>query len=184
MKTLDDYGRSSLPEAAGLTAPARRRSSFVALLRLGDGDVTRSVGTGAAHLNRCQSWEHVPLAPFSSKSFVTSIWPWIVPLDALAPLRAEGPKQELRPLSYLRYTGKTTIDIQLEACLKPEGKSATTVCRTNFKHVYWSMVQQLEATRCPAQHSHRRPGGLAALAGQRPTHEAVCSNWSGTGPSR
>jgi fumarylacetoacetase len=91
-----------------------------------------------------QQWEYVPLGPFNSKGFATSISPWVVTMDALEPFRVEGPAQDPEPLPYLRQDGKASIDLHLEVSLQPEGTAeATTICRTNFKHMYWSMAQQL-----------------------------------------
>ena len=61
-----------------------------------------------------QQWEYVPLGPFNSKSFATSISPWIVTLDALEPFRVAGPAQEPQPLPYLRQGDGTAFDIELE----------------------------------------------------------------------
>ena len=41
-----------------------------------------------------QQWEYVPLGPFNSKIFATSISPWVVTLDALEPFRVAGPAQD------------------------------------------------------------------------------------------
>ena len=91
-----------------------------------------------------QQWEYVPLGPFNSKSFATSISPWVVTLDALEPFRVAGPLQQPEPLPYLRQQGKGGYDIALEVALKAEGSSlAQTICRTNFKTMYWTMAQQL-----------------------------------------
>jgi fumarylacetoacetase len=91
-----------------------------------------------------QQWEYVPLGPFNSKTFATSISPWVVTLEALEPFRVAGPVQDPEPLPYLRQGGKASVDLHLEVSLKPEGAGrATTVCRTNFRHMYWSMAQQL-----------------------------------------
>jgi fumarylacetoacetase len=91
-----------------------------------------------------QQWEYVPLGPFNSKGFATSVSPWVVTLDALEPFRVEGPAQDPEPLPYLRHGGKASVDLHLEVGLQPEGTAeATTICRTNFKHMYWSMAQQL-----------------------------------------
>lgn len=91
-----------------------------------------------------QQWEYVPLGPFNSKSFATSISPWIVTLDALEPFRLAGPEQEPPPLPYLAEAGKRhAFDIELALDLKPQGGVATTLCRTNFKYLYWSLAQQL-----------------------------------------
>jgi fumarylacetoacetase len=90
-----------------------------------------------------QHWEYVPLGPFNSKTFATSISPWIVTLDALEPFRVPGPAQQPPPLPYLAQRGAKAFDIRLELSLKPGGGEAAAVCRTNFKYLYWSMAQQL-----------------------------------------
>lgn len=90
-----------------------------------------------------QAWEYVPLGPFLGKNFGSSISPWVVTLDALEPFRVEGPKQEPTPLPYLQLPGAHTFNIALEAGIAtPDGKE-TVICRSNFKHLYWSMAQQL-----------------------------------------
>lgn len=90
-----------------------------------------------------QKWEYLPLGPFSSKNFASSISPWIVTLDALEPFRVEGPKPIKPQLSYLHYTGKKSFDIHLEVAIQPKNAKETIVTRTNFKHMYWNMSQQL-----------------------------------------
>ncbi|HEX5864629.1 MAG TPA: fumarylacetoacetase [Casimicrobiaceae bacterium] len=90
-----------------------------------------------------QQWEYVPLGPFNSKTFGTSISPWIVTLDALEPFRVAGPAQDPPPLPYLAHTGEHAFDVHLELGLKPGDAEATTLCRTNLKRLYWSMAQQL-----------------------------------------
>ncbi|WP_445385199.1 fumarylacetoacetase [Robiginitalea sp. IMCC44478] len=90
-----------------------------------------------------QKWEYVPLGPFLGKSFASSISPWIVTLDALEPFRVKGPEQQPLPLPYLRQKGPGSFDIQLEVDLIPEEGAANTICRSNFKYMYWSMAQQL-----------------------------------------
>jgi fumarylacetoacetase len=91
-----------------------------------------------------QAWEYQPLGPFLGKSFATSISPWVVTLDALEPFRVEGPRQEPPVLAYLRASGAQNYDLHLEVQVQPEGAlRATTVCRTNFRYMYWSMCQQL-----------------------------------------
>ncbi|GJH38186.1 fumarylacetoacetase [Paraburkholderia hospita] len=91
-----------------------------------------------------QQWEYVPLGPFNAKTFATTISPWIVTLDALEPFRVAQPAQDPQPLDYLRHAGEHAFDISLEVLLKPHGaKEATTISRTNFRHMYWTMAQQL-----------------------------------------
>ncbi|MBK8227216.1 MAG: fumarylacetoacetase [Flavobacteriales bacterium] len=90
-----------------------------------------------------QAWEYVPLGPFLGKNFASSLSPWVVTLDALEPFRVPGPVQEPSVLPYLRYSGHKHYDIKLEVAIRPEGGSETVVCRSNFKHLYWNMAQQL-----------------------------------------
>ncbi|WP_432221368.1 fumarylacetoacetase [Flavobacterium sp. TMP13] len=90
-----------------------------------------------------QKWEYVPLGPFLAKSFASSISPWIVTLDALEPFRTKGPKQVPAPFPYLTTKGKKAFDITLETYIKPLNQDENLVCKTNFKHLYWSMTQQL-----------------------------------------
>ena len=90
-----------------------------------------------------QKWEYVPLGPFLSKNFASSISPWIVTLDALEPFRVESPKQEPLPLPYLRQSGNRSFDISLEVDITPENGIPTTVSKSNFKYLYWTMAQQL-----------------------------------------
>jgi fumarylacetoacetase len=91
-----------------------------------------------------QQWEYQPLGPFNSKSFATSISPWIVTLDALEPFRIPGQVQDPEPLAYLRERDRRGFDIALEVAVRSSGTSmASTITRSNSKHVYWSIAQQL-----------------------------------------
>lgn len=120
-----------------------------------------------------QKWEYVPLGPFLAKNFATSISPYVVPLEALEPFRCPGPPQDPPPLDYLRHLTDAPVayargtatpgwayDIALEVTLRPHGGERTTICRSNFKYLYWSMAQQL------AHHAsggcNLRPGDLLA----------------------
>ena len=90
-----------------------------------------------------QKWEYVPLGPFLGKNFASSISPWIVTLDALEPFRVPSPKQDPEPLPYLMQEGDHSFDIHLEVDITPENEPATTITRSNFKYMYWTMAQQL-----------------------------------------
>lgn len=90
-----------------------------------------------------QKWEYVPLGPFLGKSFASTLSPWIVTLDALEPFRTEGYEQEPEVLPYLQYEGHDNYDVNLEVAIQPEAGDAKVVCRSNFKHMYWTMKQQL-----------------------------------------
>jgi fumarylacetoacetase len=90
-----------------------------------------------------QQWEYMPLGPFNSKTFATTISPWVVMLDALKPFRVAGPAQDPAPLPYLQQSGAYGVDIALEVTLAPSGQAPITISRTNFKYMYWSVAQQL-----------------------------------------
>jgi fumarylacetoacetase len=90
-----------------------------------------------------QTWEYVPLGPFLSKNFASSVSAWIVTLDALEPFRVEGPVQEPEVLPYLKYEGHKNFDIALEVFLQPEGQAEQKICTSNFKYMYWNIAQQL-----------------------------------------
>jgi fumarylacetoacetase len=135
-----------------------------------------------------QQWEYVPLGPFNAKGFATTISPWIVTLDALEPFRTATPAQDPQPLAYLRHEGDHAFDIELEVTLRPEGASkATTISRTNFKLMYWSMAQQL------AHHTvagcNTRVGdlmGSGTISGPTPDScgSLLESTWNGQRPIR
>lgn len=84
-----------------------------------------------------QSWEYQPLGPFLGKSFATSISPWVVPLKALEDRRIEPLAQDPPPLPYLLPPGRG-LDLDLEVTINGE-----VVTRSNTKHMYWTMSQQL-----------------------------------------
>ncbi|APQ16804.1 fumarylacetoacetase [Maribacter hydrothermalis] len=90
-----------------------------------------------------QKWEYVPLGPFLGKSFASSMSPWIVTLEALEPFKVQGPEQQPEVLSYLKYEGENNYDIQLEVGMSSSTSEETTVSKSNFKYMYWNMMQQL-----------------------------------------
>jgi fumarylacetoacetase len=90
-----------------------------------------------------QTWEYVPLGPFLAKNFASSISAWIVTLDALEPFKVPSPVQDPEVLSYLKFEGLKAYDIQLEVAIAPEHVEEKIVSRSNFKYMYWNMVQQL-----------------------------------------
>jgi fumarylacetoacetase len=71
------------------------------------------------------------------------ISPWIVTLEALEPFRVAGPVQDPPVLPYLQFSGKKNFDIHLEVLIQPGTGEENTVCRSNFKFMYWNMAQQL-----------------------------------------
>ncbi len=90
-----------------------------------------------------QTWEYVPLGPFLSKNFASSISAWVVTLDALQAYKVAGPEQHPEVLSYLEFEGEKSYDINLEVYIQPENGSENLICESNFKYMYWNMAQQL-----------------------------------------
>ena len=90
-----------------------------------------------------QKWEYVPLGPFLAKNFASTVSPWIIPLEALEPFRVSGPIQEPAVLPYLQFEGLKNYDIDLEVNIITEQGASKTICRSNFKFMYWNMCQQL-----------------------------------------
>ena len=133
-----------------------------------------------------QKWEYVPLGPFLGKSFATTVSPWIVTLDALAPFRIQRPEQDPEPLPYLRSTGQTAFDIGLEVLLRPTGATDyDRIIQSNTRFLYWDIRQHL------AHHTvngcNARPGDLMAsgtISGPDPESygSLLERTWRGTKP--
>jgi fumarylacetoacetase len=90
-----------------------------------------------------QTWEYQPLGPFLAKNFASTISPWIVTLDALEPFRVAGSRQDPEVFPYLQFDGDKNFDVNLEVSIAPDGSEETTVCKSNFKYMYWNVNQQL-----------------------------------------
>jgi len=91
-----------------------------------------------------QKWEYVPLGPFLAKNFASTISPWIVTMDALEPFRVDLAAQtDPKPFEYLQEKKHTSFDIHLETFIETQNGDLNKMCRSNFKHMYWSMAQQL-----------------------------------------
>ncbi|MCP1117885.1 fumarylacetoacetase [Robbsia andropogonis] len=98
-----------------------------------------------------QAWEYQPLGPFLSKSFASTISPWIVSLDALAPFRAPQvrPSDDPQPLPYLdseKNKKMGAIDIELEVWIQTSvmaksGQPAELLTRSNATDAYWTVAQ-------------------------------------------
>jgi len=132
-----------------------------------------------------QKWEYVPLGPFLGKNFASAMSPWIVTLDALEPFKVDAPKQKPAPLPYLKTKGKHSYDINLEVGIIPKGSKEQTVCKSNFKYMYWSMAQQLAhhtVNGCPVNSGDMM--GSGTISG--PTEDSYGSmlelTWKGSKP--
>jgi fumarylacetoacetase len=98
-----------------------------------------------------QAWEYQPLGPFLAKNFATTISPWIVTLEALAPFRAPWtrPSEDPQPLPYLEganVRAAGALDIQLEVWLESErmrasGQAPLQLSHSTFRDSYWTLAQ-------------------------------------------
>jgi fumarylacetoacetase len=98
-----------------------------------------------------QSWEYQPLGPFLSKNFASTISPWIVTMEALAPFRVPYSRMdaETQLLSYLDSQANReygSIDIELEVMLQTKGMAQAeyvgdVLGRSNFTDGYWTAAQ-------------------------------------------
>jgi fumarylacetoacetase len=143
-----------------------------------------------------QKWEYQPLGPFLAKSFATSISPWVVTMEALAPYRtrafarAVGDPQPLAYLSYPEDREHGGVDLELEVrlatkAMRERGLPPFRVSHSNLRDVYWTLAQML------AHHSSNgcnlRPGDLIAsgtVSGPEPDNRGclIERTWRGKEP--
>jgi fumarylacetoacetase len=118
-----------------------------------------------------QKWEYQPLGPFLSKSFATSVSPYIVTMEALAPFRTpafERPAGDPQPLPYLDSEGNRArggIDITCEVYLasaemRKRGLSPVRLSKGSFRHMYWTLAQFV--THHTVNGCNLQPGDLLA----------------------
>ena len=131
-----------------------------------------------------QAWEYQPLGPFLSKNFASTISPWIVTLEALAPFRAPfaHPADDPQPLPYLSSAANSEhggVDIDLQVLIQTErmrreGQGPELLTNSSFVHSYWTIAQMV------AHHTvngcNLRPGDLFGSGTQSgPNHEEAGS---------
>jgi fumarylacetoacetase len=118
-----------------------------------------------------QAWEYQPLGPFLAKNFATTVSPWVVTLDALAPFRAPAFRRaegDPVPLPYLASTSNETsggFDIRLEvwilsARMRADGTSACRLSHVRFTEMYWTLAQLV--THHASNGCNLEPGDLLA----------------------
>ena len=139
-----------------------------------------------------QSWEYQPLGPFLAKNFATTVSPWIVTLDALAPFRSPWtrPPDEPPPLPYLddaevRRAGG--FDLELEVWLDTAGMRAAAVAaqrlsHSNFRDSWWTVSQMV--THHTVNGCNLEPGdlfGSGTQSGAKPDEAGSLLELSGGG---
>ncbi len=143
-----------------------------------------------------QKWEYAPLGPFLAKNFATTISPWLVTLEALAPFRVAPearPAEDPQPLPYLaddrdRERGGFDVGLRVELrtkAMRERGEAPFVVSTSNLRDLYWTLGQMV------AHHAsggcNLRPGDLIAtgtVSGPAPENRACLleRTWRGTEP--
>ncbi len=131
-----------------------------------------------------QAWEYQPLGPFLAKSFSTTVSPWVITPEALAPFRipVDRPGDDPTPLPYLdspRHRAQGGLDIELRAHLRTAqmraaGHPPHLVSRSSSRHMYWSEAQMV--THHTSNGCDLRPGdllGTGTLSGPTPGSEGT-----------
>ncbi len=90
-----------------------------------------------------QKWEYVPLGPFLAKNFISSVSPWVVPIEALDAFRVTADTQNPSVLPYLKEKNRRNFDVQLEVTLQPKEGEGLVISNSNFKNMYWTVAQQI-----------------------------------------
>jgi fumarylacetoacetase len=114
-----------------------------------------------------QAWEYQPLGPFLAKSFATTISPWIITAEALAPFRiaqAPRPTGDPKPLAYLWNEADQahgayaiTLEVALRSrAMRDEGIAPHRLGRSAARHLYWTLAQLV---------AHHTSGGCNLQAG-------------------
>ena len=113
-----------------------------------------------------QAWEYQPLGPFLAKNFVTTVSPWLLSLDALAPFRQpfQRPAQDPQPLPYLdsaanRESGSFNVTLQVwlqTAAMRAKDSKGELLSTSNMNDAYWTLAQLV---------AHHTVGGCNLRAG-------------------
>ncbi len=101
-----------------------------------------------------QAWEYQPLGPFLAKNFITTVSPWVVTAEALAPFRIPQPPRadgDPRPLAYLWDDGDQTrggFAVELEVSIltptmRERGIASHRLSRSALSNMYWTVAQMV-----------------------------------------
>lgn len=90
-----------------------------------------------------QRWEYVPLGPFLGKNFMSSLAPWVIPIEELEIFRVPAEAQNPAVLPYLQEEQHRNFDVQLEVYLQPPKRERVKISSSNFKNMYWTVAQQI-----------------------------------------
>jgi fumarylacetoacetase len=100
-----------------------------------------------------QAWEYQPLGPFLAKSFGTTVSPWVITPEALAPFRipVDRPEGDPGPLPYLDsalHRSHGGLDLELHALIstaqmRKDGEPPYLISRSSSRNMYWSVTQMI-----------------------------------------
>jgi fumarylacetoacetase len=127
-----------------------------------------------------QTWEYQPLGPFLAKSFQTTVSPWVVTLEALAPFRIQQPPRppgDARTLDYLwdeadQNSGAFAVELEVSLstlATREAGLPGQRLSRTQARHLYWTIAQLL--THHASNGCNLNPGdllGTGTISGPEP----------------
>jgi fumarylacetoacetase len=131
-----------------------------------------------------QAWEYQPLGPFLAKNFASTVSPWIVTTEALAPFRTNWTRDENdpQPMDYLEsahnrefgaFDIKMMVQIETEK-MRAAGEAPTQVSKSSFKHSYWTVAQMV--THHTVNGCNFQPGDMLGSGTQSgPEHEEAGS---------
>lgn len=141
-----------------------------------------------------QAWEYQPLGPFLAKNFASTISPWVVTMEALAPfrqpwVRAEGEPQPLPYLASENNRASGAFDVKMEVLLTTtQSRAANAVpaslSRSNFRDAYWNVAQLI--THHTVNGCNLQPGdmlGTGTLSGPQPSEAGSLLELSAGGKS-
>ena len=118
-----------------------------------------------------QAWEYQPLGPFLGKSFGTTVSPWVVTYEALAPFRCSAVERapgDPRPLGYLSSSAiessggfDVTVEVLLQSPgMRRDGMPPKTLSRSSLRNMYWTLAQMV--THHTSNGCNLLPGDLIA----------------------
>lgn len=108
-----------------------------------------------------QGWEYQPLGPFLAKNFGSTISPWVVAPEALAPFRVAQPAREPRPMAYLwddQDQAEGALALELEVWLTVPGEAPYRLSTSDARGLYWTPAQMVAHHTCGG--CNLQPGDL------------------------
>ncbi|HEY7684218.1 MAG TPA: fumarylacetoacetase [Gemmatimonadales bacterium] len=143
-----------------------------------------------------QAWEYQPLGPFLAKNFATTVSPWVIMMEALAPFRVPGPERapgDPAPLPYLSAPGNRdqggiaiTLEVRIQSArMREAGQAPLRVSRSDFRRMYWTLAQLVAHHTCGG--CNLKPGdllGSGTVSGPEPGERGCLLEltWRGRDP--